>query len=117
MHITNFRQRHKAYFVVITEAETGEYVGWDIWSSPPWDQTMLLKGTISGVYAEAIGDTFQEAYDRMLNDLAYRVAYGFEVWKRLTGNWMYDRQEAFDKLVEESKKCLNESQPPKSVVA
>ena len=114
--ISNFRQRHKAYFVVSTDAETGEYVGWDIWSSPPWDQTMLLKGTIAGVYAEAVGDTFHEAYERMLTDLAYRVAHGFEVWKRLTSNWNHDRQEAFDKLVEEKKQCLQNSQSQNSVV-
>lgn len=98
----NFDIRRKAYFVVLTDAVTGEYRECDIWSSPPWEQSMLPKGVIAGVYAEAIGDTYQEAFDCLRNDLAYRVAYGLKIWTRLTKNWRSGATR-FNELVEERK--------------
>ena len=98
-----FNVRRKAYFVVLTDANTGEYSECDIWSSPPWHQSMMPKGIIAGVYAEAEGDTYQEASDCLRNDLAYRVAFGMKTWDRLTKNWRSGGSR-FTELVEERKK-------------
>lgn len=97
--------RYKAYFVVHSHAITGDYIGCDIWSSPPWEQSVLPKNTVVGVYAEITGDTFAQANKMLWEDLANRVAYGFNGWKQLTRNWLHRNQEEFNALVEEQIKC------------
>lgn len=80
--------RRKAYFVVLTNIHTGE-IACDIWSSTPWDQSRFPKDMIVGIYAENVGDTFQQALDGLVKDLAYRVVTGMPTWKKLTENWWY----------------------------
>lgn len=99
-----------AYFVVLSNAETGEFIECDIWSSPPWAQTMLPKGTVAGVYATATANTFQEAMDHLKNTLANRViainANATHV-ERLTRNWR-GGDTSFQELVQQKKKIRRE---------
>lgn len=93
----------QAYFVVLSNAETGEFIECDIWSSPPWAQSMLPKGTVAGAYATATANTFQEAMDHLKNALANRIINGATHVERLTRNWR-GGDTSFQELVQQKKK-------------
>lgn len=107
--------RRKAYFIVHFNAETNEYIGCDIWSSPPWMQSVLPKDRIFGIFLEADGDTYQDADTALFNDLAHRVAWGQKSWVKLTSCWLHRNQDTFQNKIEEIKQW-EQSQLQKSDV-
>lgn len=98
--------RYHAYFVVVRETATDKIIYSDIWSSPSWEQSMVERGTVSGVYLEDVGDSFHEARENLLGRLAHSYlvfgSYAAFIGK-LRGSTANDFKRALDKISESLK--------------
>lgn len=63
---------YHAHLVLVSKADNGEMLYADIWGPhAPWESSMQERGVIVGVYYSVSGDSFQEARDSLLWNLAY----------------------------------------------
>lgn len=74
----------KAYLIVILDMEFKPLRA-EIWSSAPWEQSMLPRNTQCFIAHEASADSFQLAGDFILNMIQTRAKYipVFKIWGEL----------------------------------
>lgn len=72
------KPKYRAYLCIICNKDNNQIERVEIWSSPEWDQTRVLKDKYCWIAYITEGSSFQEAHDNMIIDLSYpQIRYHF----------------------------------------
>jgi hypothetical protein len=82
---------HKAYLILILDMEFKPLRA-EIWSSTPWEQSMLPKNVQCFIAHETYGSSFQQAHDAMRESIKICAEYHdyFKVWGKLYNKGLHE---------------------------
>jgi len=83
---------------LIGKSRYGQIVGADIWSSAPWQQSVMLPNVLCGVYLEVSADTYSNAREHLIRTLVLHTYY-HEALRHLVCMLGEDERELFFKEV------------------